>query len=74
MSRSGRFKAGLAIMKRMGELKLQHDWSNDQYASSLALADEQLPLALHFIGMTLHTSPIEDRPTILYLYQPLCQS
>ena len=50
MTRSELYKRGLAITKRLSELREIHSWSPEEFSVVLSLLDEIVPMSMHNIG------------------------
>jgi acyl-CoA oxidase len=50
MTRLERYKRGLAITKRLSELKEIHSWTPEEFFVVLSLLDEVVPMSMHNIG------------------------
>lgn len=57
MTRSDRYKRGLAMTDRIYELSKLHGWTTKQNAEAISLLDEGVPMNLHSLGEydILHT-------------------
>jgi len=51
MTRTERYKRGLAMTNRIYELQESHNWSDQETAAAFSSLDEHLPINLHNIGM-----------------------
>lgn len=50
LSRTEQFKRGLAMVKRLSELRYERGWSEKEAELALDLCDEALPTKLHSMG------------------------
>lgn len=50
MSRKQRYVRGLAIIKRLLELKEKHNWPLQDMRAALSITDDNVPIYLHYLG------------------------
>lgn len=53
MSRAERYTRGIALTNRVYELQELHSWTQHETSIAIATLDEQLPINLHNIGLSV---------------------